>query len=133
MVQLCVRILYARMAIYNIFKPLSLISFDIFVFKKIREVPSLGDGDICIIRYTKLMLVHSASCSEKVKNRLGCNSSILIMCVLMLTRQNMCIQPSMTFSLKYGSGVYRNCTFSLGADHLIPGGGYGFFVKKKIV
>ena len=21
----------------------------------------------------------------------------------------------------------------LGADHLIPGGGYGFFVKKKIV
>ena len=30
---------------------------------------------------------------------------------LMLTGQNMCIQPSMT--LKYGSEVYRNCMFSL--------------------
>ena len=28
----------------------------------------------------------------------------------------------------------HGCKFYLGADHLIPwGGGYGFFVKKKIV
>ena len=60
------------------------------------------------------MVVHSASgfMQESVKNGLGCNSSILIMC-LMLTGQNMCIQPSMT--LKYGSEVYRNCMFSLWA------------------
>ena len=32
------------------------------------------------------------SCSQSVKNGLCCNSSILILCVLMLTRQNMCIQ-----------------------------------------
>ena len=42
-----------------------------------------------------------ASCSESVKNRLGCSSSILIMCVLMLSRQNKCIQPSMTFKILF--------------------------------
>ena len=61
------------------------------------------------------MVVHSASgfMQQIGKNGLGCNSSILIMCVLMLTGQNMCIQPSMT--LKYGSEVYQNCMFSLWA------------------
>ena len=46
------------------------------------------------------MLVHPASrfMSESVKNVLGCNSS---MCVLMLTRQNKCIQPSMTFEILF--------------------------------
>ena len=29
--------------------------------KKASTVPSLGNGDTCIVRYTKPMLVHSAS------------------------------------------------------------------------
>ena len=62
MVQLCVRILYARSAIYKTLKPLSLISLNIFRFSKnAGTVPSLGDGDICINSYTKLMLIDSAS------------------------------------------------------------------------
>ena len=30
--------------------------------KKCVNIPSLGNGEICIIRYTKLMVVHYASC-----------------------------------------------------------------------
>ena len=51
------------------------------------------------------MLVHSASrFMQRIgKKRLGCNSSILIICVSMLTRQNKCIQPSMTFKILFRS------------------------------
>ena len=61
--------------------------------KNVLIVPSLGNGEICIIRYKILMVVHYASCfMQRIgKNGPGCNSIILIMCVLMLTRQNMCI------------------------------------------
>ena len=60
------------------------------------------------------MVVHSASYfMQRIGKKFSCNSSILIMCVLMLTGQNMCIQPSMT--LKYGSEVYQNRMFSLWA------------------
>ena len=70
---------------------------------------------ICIIRYTKLMLIHSASrfMQRLGTNGLGCNSSILIMCVLMLTRQNMCIQPSMTFKIWF-RGLSKLHVFLMG-------------------
>ena len=61
------------------------------------------------------MVVHSAS---RFMQRIGKKQTRLqfqhtnYVC-LMLTGQNMCIQPSMT--LKYGSEVYRNCMFSLWA------------------
>ena len=82
--------------------------------KKCVNIPSLGNGEICIIRYY--------SCSELVKNTLGCNTIILIMCVLMLTRQNMYIQPSITFKIWF-RGLSKLHVFLMGnspAYMLVP-------------
>ena len=60
------------------------------------------------------MVVHSASCFMqrigKKQTRLQFQHTNYV--CLMLTGQNMCIQPSMT--LKYGSEVYQNCIFPYG-------------------
>ena len=65
--------------------------------KKCMRIINSGKGDL----HTKLMLAYSVSrfMQQTCKKWTLFNSSILIMCVLILTRQDMCIQPSMTFKI----------------------------------
>ena len=84
--------------------------WQVFVSQKMHEKFQVLVREILVLLY---IIAHSASHFMRriVKNGLGCNSSILILCVLMLTRQNMCIQPPMTFKIWF-RGLW-NCTFSL--------------------